>query len=62
VPEKVAVTPARPPISVASSKEFDPLSARKAAESNDSQQKVMSSFGLQNDGELPMLSMFVIAH
>ncbi|ELU14613.1 hypothetical protein CAPTEDRAFT_180567 [Capitella teleta] len=48
--DPTVVAHARPPVPVGGSKEFDPLSARAAAEPDEAQQKVMSSFGLQNDG------------
>lgn len=41
-----------PAAGVAHSKEFDPLSAQRPNEEN-TQNKVMSSFGLSSDGRLP---------
>lgn len=39
------------PVSMAQSKEFDPLSRQRSAD-GDMQNKVISSFGLQNDGKV----------
>ena len=40
----------KPAAAAPSSKEFDPLSSQKSVE--DTQNNVMSSFGISNDGEL----------
>ena len=58
VPPKISDSPQRasprpsvgPPTSQTGSKEFDPLSSQRAAD--DQQNKVMSSFGIPNEGEL----------